>query len=64
MTMKTRLALLTVVASISAASIAFAADEPLSDAKALFAAASFDGALAALERLDPANATQPEAREY
>jgi tetratricopeptide (TPR) repeat protein len=64
MTMKTRMALLTIVASISTASIGFAADEPLSDAKALFAAASFDSALAALERLDAANAAQPEALEY
>ena len=63
MTMKSLL-LLTLVASISSASIAFAADEPLSDAKALFAAASFDGALAALDRLDSANAAQPEALEY
>jgi len=63
MTMKSML-LLTLVASISSASIAFAADEPLSDAKALFAAASFDGALAALDRLDSANAAQPEALEY
>jgi TonB family protein len=64
MTMKRNIALLTVVASLSAASAAFAADEPLSDAKALFAAASFDGALAALERLDSENAAQPEALEY
>lgn len=64
MTMKSRIALLTIVASISTASIGFAADEPLSDAKALFAAASFDSALAALERLDAANAAQPEALEY
>jgi tetratricopeptide (TPR) repeat protein len=64
MTMKSRMALLTIVASISTASIGFAADEPLSDAKALFAAASFDSALAALERLDAANAAQPEALEY
>ena len=63
MTMKSML-LLTLVASISSASIAFAGDEPLSDAKALFAAASFDGALAALDRLDSANAAQPEALEY
>ena len=64
MTMNSRILLLTVAASISLASIARAADEPLSDAKALFAAASFDGALAALERLDAANAAQPEALEY
>jgi len=64
MTMKSCIVLLTIVASISSASIALAADEPLSDAKALFAAASFDGALAALERLDAANAAQPEALEY
>jgi TonB family protein len=64
MTMKSRILLLTLVASISSASIAFAADEPLSDAKALFAAASFDGALAALDRLDSANAARPEALEY
>ncbi|HEY3159415.1 MAG TPA: energy transducer TonB [Vicinamibacterales bacterium] len=62
--MKSRILLLTLVASISSASIAFAADEPLSDAKALFAAASFDGALAALDRLDSANAARPEALEY
>ena len=64
MTMKSRIALLTVVASISTASIARAADEPLADAKALFAAASFDGALAALDRLDSANGGRPEALEY
>jgi TonB family protein len=64
MTMKSRIALLIVVASISTASIARAADEPLADAKALFAAASFDGALAALDRLDSANGGRPEALEY
>jgi TonB family protein len=64
MTMKTRMGLLTVAAAISLASIVHAADEPLSDAKALFASASFDGALAALERLDAANAARPEALEY
>ena len=64
MTMKSRIALLMVVASISTASIARAADEPLADAKALFAAASFDGALAALDRLDSANGGRPEALEY
>lgn len=64
MTMKSRIALLVVVASISTASIARAADEPLEDAKALFAAASFDGALAALDRLDSANGGRPEALEY
>ena len=64
MTMKSRIALLTVVASLSAASLAPAADEPLADAKALFAAASFDGALAALDRLDSANGGRPEALEY
>jgi TonB family protein len=64
MTMNSRMALLTVVASISMASIARAADEPLADAKALFAAASFDGALAALDRLDSANGGRPEALEY
>jgi tetratricopeptide (TPR) repeat protein len=64
MTMKSRFVLLTIAASISLAPAARAADEPLSDAKALFAAASFDGALAALERLDAANAAQPEALEY
>jgi TonB family protein len=64
MTMKSRIALLVVVASISTASIARAADEPLADAKALFAAASFDGALAALDRLDSANGGRPEALEY
>jgi len=64
MTMNTRMGLLTVAAAISLASIVHAADEPLSDAKALFASASFDGALAALERLDAANAAQPEALEY
>ena len=61
MTMKSSIALLIVVASISTASIARAADEPLADAKALFAAASFDGALAALDRLDSANGGRPEA---
>src|ERR1041384_4235153 len=64
MTMNTRMGLLTVAAAMSLASIVHAADEPLSDAKALFASASFDGALAALERLDAANAAQPEALEY
>jgi len=64
MTMKSRMALLTVVASLSTASFAGAADEPLADAKALFAAASFDGALAALDRLDSANGGRPEALEY
>jgi TonB family protein len=64
MTMKSRIALLIVVASISTASIARAADEPLADAKALFAAAAFDGALAALDRLDSANGGRPEALEY
>ena len=64
MTMTSRIALLTLAASLSAASIAAAADEPLTDAKALFAAASFDGALAALDRLDATNAAQPEALEY
>ena len=64
MTMKSRMALLTVVASLSTASFARAADEPLADAKALFAAASFDGALAALDRLDSANGGRPEALEY
>jgi TonB family protein len=64
MTMTSRLALIAVVASISTASIARAADEPLADAKALFAAASFDGALAALDRLDAANGALPEALEY
>jgi TonB family protein len=64
MTMKSRMAMLAVVALISSASLALAADEPLADAKALFAAASFDGALAALDRLDAANAAQPEALEY
>jgi TonB family protein len=64
MTMTSRLALIAVVASIATASIARAADEPLADAKALFAAASFDGALAALDRLDAANGTLPEALEY
>lgn len=64
MTMTSRIALLTIVASISTASIARAADEPLADAKALFAAASFDGALAALDRLDSANGGSPEALEY
>ena len=64
MTMTSRIALLTLAASLSAASIASAADEPLTDAKALFAAASFDGALAALDRLDATNAVLPEALEY
>jgi TonB family protein len=64
MTMKSRIALLAVVASLSTVSFARAADEPLADAKALFAAASFDGALAALDRLDSANGGRPEALEY
>jgi TonB family protein len=59
-----RIASLALVVSIAAASVARAADEPLADAKALFAAASFDGALAALDRLDAANGAQPEALEY
>src|SRR6267378_7559376 len=65
MTMKKNFApLLAGIALVLTASVARAADEPLSDAKALFAAASFDGALAALERLDGVNAAQPEALEY
>ena len=64
MTMTSRIALLTLAASLAAASIAAAADEPLTDAKALFAAASFDGALAALDRLDATNAALPEVLEY
>lgn len=43
---------------------AHAADESLTEAKALFAAASFDGALAALEHLDAEVAAQPETLEY
>jgi TonB family protein len=67
MTMKTKSYCSPVIAGlllIMSASVARAADEPLADAKALFAAASFDGALAALDKLDGPNAAQPEALEY
>lgn len=56
--------LLAVFVLVTTASVARAADEPLTDAKALFAAASFDGALAALDRLDSSDASRPEALEY
>jgi len=55
------LAILLLSLSVSAAR---AADGGLADAKALFAAASFDGALAALDRLGGTDASQPEALEY
>jgi TonB family protein len=62
--MRNTLALLAALALTLNASRAFAADESLAEAKALFAAASFDGALAALDRLETTNAASPEALEY
>jgi len=46
------------------AGTARAADEPLADAKALYAAASFEDALAALGKLDTSSAVTPTALEY
>lgn len=49
---------------LAAAGSARAADEPLADAKALYAAASFEEALAALGRLDALGGAAPAALEY
>ena len=52
------------VGMLAAAGSARAADEPLADAKALYAAASFEDALAALGRLDALGGAAPAALEY
>ncbi len=53
-----------VVGLLAAAGSARAADEPLADAKVLYAAASFEDALAALGRLDALGGAAPDALEY
>jgi tetratricopeptide (TPR) repeat protein len=52
------------VGMLAAAGSVRAADEPLADAKALYAAASFEDALAALGRLDALGGAAPAALEY
>ena len=51
-------------AVLALASSARSADEPLAEIKALYAAASFEDALAALERIDTLGSAGPEALEY
>ena len=59
-----RLGLLALASLAIASTSAVAADEPLVDAKALYAAASFEDALSALERVDARASSAPDVMTY